>query len=553
VCAQAHAKRKAAVAELEEVEAQALLEESLAEERKEWQKKERLAVGKGMREGTGWQKELEDLRAAKTDGIRWQESTAVMAGAWSGMAEVVVKRKEEEEKTRSPEPTADEAARRRADEPPMKKVRMFLAPCKVCKKCQTPCLEDTDTCETCQKLEWLKRCRKVRKLGIIKESEEDLKERLENDRFMQEMFQNEDWKEDLSDANEWKKISEKQWLIALKKPLDEDMRKLYLTIPEETQMRLYDNCTDIMINDIKQALVCKRHNGPLLPSHCWLADRGPTTADYEMVEMKDTSLQAMQPQHIIDGGQDVVKATKIDGKLVFTDKFLSAEIIVASFGLHNFENSKYSEKKSHAVFDHYSGRSRKRRCMQNPRFHALEETSLFEKVDKSFRANYSSLIGKPTREVYYIDCTGLHDPSDHKHLHGHRGSHPDILAGIMDAKDLQYVMAQVARCLRKHKDGKRMLVVTICKSGRHRSVGLKELVTYAFRKYIYCGADKIGAIDLQNQSDWMHMCCYKDGYPKRCPRCDYDRGYLASFDRKHWMYRSFYTKMAEEARRQKEA
>ena len=59
-----------------------------------------LAVEKGMREGTGWQKELEDLRAAKTDGIRWQEPTAVMAGAWSGMAEVVVKRKEEEEKTR---------------------------------------------------------------------------------------------------------------------------------------------------------------------------------------------------------------------------------------------------------------------------------------------------------------------------------------------------------------------------------------------------------------------------------------------------------------------
>ena len=136
VCAQeveAQAKRKAAVAELEEVEAQALLEEkqkkkkqnthtkvippvpvfpgrkaeeSLAEERKEWQKKEMLAVEKGMREGTGWQKELEDLRAAKTGGIRWQELTAVMTGAWSGMAEVVVKRKEEEEKARSPEPTS---------------------------------------------------------------------------------------------------------------------------------------------------------------------------------------------------------------------------------------------------------------------------------------------------------------------------------------------------------------------------------------------------------------------------------------------------------------
>ena len=473
----------------------------------------------------------------------------------------------------------------------------------------------------------------------MKECEEDLKGRLENESFMQTCFQKEDWKEDLSDANEWKKISEKHWLIALKKPLDEDMHKLYLTIPEDTRMRLYDICTGIMMNEMREkeeveqqerdrAAESKRTWAALsatgtsskvkegrtafkqtgyryaeteirrkVESTQWdllssreqmkeaqadeapvsadelstfprIADwqtceyandvkqalvsaglaRGPTTADYEMVE-----LQAIQPQHIIDGGQDVVKATKIDGKLVFTDEFLSAEIIVASFGLHNFENSKYSEKKSHAVFDHYRRRGRKGRSMQNPSFHALEEKSLFEKVDKSFRANYSSLIGKPTREICYIDCTGLRDPSDHKHLYGHRGSHPDILAGIMNAKDLQYVMAQVVKCLSMHKDGKRMLVVTICKSGRHRSVGLKEMVTYALRKYIYCGADKIGAIDLQNQSDWGHMCCYKDGYPKRCERCDYDRGYRASLDRKHWMYRSFYMKMVEEARRQKEA
>jgi hypothetical protein len=62
----------------------------------------------------------------------------------------------------------------------------------------------------------------------------------------------EDWKEDLSDANEWKKIPEKHWLIALNKPLDEDMHKLYCTIPEETRMRLFDLCSGIMMNEEKE-------------------------------------------------------------------------------------------------------------------------------------------------------------------------------------------------------------------------------------------------------------------------------------------------------------
>ena len=145
-----------------------------------------------------------------------------------------------------PEPTADAAARRRADEPPMKKARMILAQCKVCKKCQTPVSILTETCVTSQQEKVLR--------GKLQKAYDKVAASRKIHRMLRRRFgsSKEDWKEDLSDANEWKKIPEKHWLIALNKPLDEDMRKLYCTIPQETRMRLFDLCSGIMMNEEKE-------------------------------------------------------------------------------------------------------------------------------------------------------------------------------------------------------------------------------------------------------------------------------------------------------------
>jgi hypothetical protein len=145
-----------------------------------------------------------------------------------------------------PEPTADAAARRRADEPPMKKARMILAQCKVCKKCQTPVSILTETCVTSQQEKVLR--------GKLQKAYDKVAASRKIHRMLRRRFgsSKEDWKEDLSDANEWKKIPEKHWLIALNKPLDEDMHKLYCTIPQETRMRLFDLCSGIMMNEEKE-------------------------------------------------------------------------------------------------------------------------------------------------------------------------------------------------------------------------------------------------------------------------------------------------------------
>jgi hypothetical protein len=154
-----------------------------------------------------------------------------------------------------PEPTADAAARRRADEPPMKKARMILAQCKVCKKCQTPVSILTETCVTSQQEKVLRG--KLQKAYDKVAASRKIHRMLRSGRKFgwktcRMEARKKIGKKDLSDANEWKTIPEKHWLIALNKPLDEDMHKLYCTIPQETRMRLFDLCSGIMMNEEKE-------------------------------------------------------------------------------------------------------------------------------------------------------------------------------------------------------------------------------------------------------------------------------------------------------------
>ena len=154
-----------------------------------------------------------------------------------------------------PEPTADAAARRRADEPPTKKARMILAQCKVCKKCQTPVSILTETCVTSQQEKVLrgKLQKAYDKVGASRKIHRMLRSgRKFGWKTCRMEARKKIGKKDLSDANEWKTIQEKHWLIALNKPLDEDMRKLYCTIPQETRIRLFDLCSGIMMNEEKE-------------------------------------------------------------------------------------------------------------------------------------------------------------------------------------------------------------------------------------------------------------------------------------------------------------
>ena len=155
----------------------------------------------------------------------------------------------------------------------------------------------------------------------------------------------------------------------------------------------------------------------------------------------------------------------------------------------------------------------------------LDAKEFLRIFEKSFKTNFPDLVRN--REVIYVDCIGIKDPDDsHRRYNRHRGVHEKILDGIYESKGLDKVIAQFEGCVDPSKDGKPKLTVAVCKSGRHRAPAVKALGTVALRELIYEGEDKIGCIDLQNQSHWWHMCCYNYGKSwkvHKCNDCDYDR------------------------------
>ena len=69
------------------------------------------------------------------------------------------------------------------------------------------------------------------------------------------------------------------------------------------------------------------------------------------------------------------------------------------------------------------------------------------------RSELTSL--KWSKDVVYIDCTGLKDPDEsNKRYHRHCGVHEKILEGIYESKGLDKVIAQYEGCIDPSKDGK---------------------------------------------------------------------------------------------------
>ena len=264
--------------------------------------------------------------------------------------------------------------------------------------------------------------------------------------------------------------------------------------------------------------------------------------------------------HLVDGGQDLEKAVRtsrrayqhfagyttssMESRLEFTEEFLAADVIVASTGLHTMERGAYSAQEDFRVEESFydwqevRGYVYRKGKMKRPKDEALKDKVLLEKFDKSFRANYPTLTG--SRKITYVDCTGLKDPGRDRTLHGHRGSHERILNGVAKSHGVDKVMKQAVEGLGTCKDGHQRLVVAVCKSGRHRSVAVKEKTVHAYRSILYRGEDLIGSIDLQNQSDWSNLCC-RNG--RHCGDCDYDRRYnVANLP---WAYAAWTEKMEQ--------
>ena len=83
---------------------------------------------------------------------------------------------------------------------------------------------------------------------------------------------------------------------------------------------------------------------------------------------------------------------------------------------------------------------------------------------RSFEQNYPELCEE--RKIIVIDCTVITDPDHDKSLRDHLGTHPQTWAQVLAHKDFATSHAGLAKLSTTGNN----LVITLCKSGCHRSV-----------------------------------------------------------------------------------
>jgi len=78
-----------------------------------------------------------------------------------------------------------------------------------------------------------------------------------------------------------------------------------------------------------------------------------------------------------------------------------------------------------------------------------------------------------------LETLNFHNP-DSKHLWRHMGTHPDMMRDVVDHKDFVHWLS-LAKCHLMHAIhlcGRRILIVSFCKGGKHRSVAVAEIIAH---------------------------------------------------------------------------
>ena len=188
---------------------------------------------------------------------------------------------------------------------------------------------------------------------------------------------------------------------------------------------------------------------------------------------------------------------------------LDRPTIIVSCGLLNFETSAYANGSSLEFQDNFY---EYRKGCGATKFLREVEHSHFEKYPtdakiflESFKANYPTLCRD--RNIIVIDNTRFKNPGLDYSLRGHLGIHPETLRGIVESEHFEVTNAP----LRRLRSDMQNLVINVCRSGRHRTVGNAEAQRDPIQDILYgpCGpweedrsGPKVEVFHLQAETDW---------------------------------------------------
>ena len=122
---------------------------------------------------------------------------------------------------------------------------------------------------------------------------------------------------------------------------------------------------------------------------------------------------------------------------------------------------------------------------------------------RSFEANYPELCKE--RKIIVIDCTVITNPEHDRWLRDHLGTHPQTWAQVLAHKNFETSHRGLAKLSTTRKN----LVITVCKSGCHRSLASSNSITPVIKDRLYGGDPKdtcVKTTDLQKQHHFDEKC-----------------------------------------------
>ena len=183
---------------------------------------------------------------------------------------------------------------------------------------------------------------------------------------------------------------------------------------------------------------------------------------------------------------------------------LKKDTILVSCGFTNFEDSSVGNGASSEFRDNMPEKD-----SRSQRIYFEKNREAFE---ISFQKNFPELCAG--RNIIVIDCTQYTDPGEDNSLRGHTGRHHKTMTRIVEDPRFKTVNEPLHKLLRK-EEGKN-LIISVCKVGRHRSVGNNELIAAPIARHMYGDdATALTIIDLQSYRHWSRLCDWKT-----CSACD---------------------------------
>ena len=182
---------------------------------------------------------------------------------------------------------------------------------------------------------------------------------------------------------------------------------------------------------------------------------------------------------------------------------LDANTVIVSCGMTNFESTVYTDGKQQKFRTHLANRKVEVDHFRKPKRAYRDDVKIFS---ESFKANYPTLcLG---RDVYIIDCNGFDSLEHDLLLRSHTGNHPTILKGIVESQKF----AVINETLRELKPFRKQLVINVCTSGRHQSVGNASGQKAVVQDQLYgVNANQrpdatVQLLHLQADSHWERLC-----------------------------------------------